>query len=72
MPNLVEADTWSTVARSGSPRPPPNGDNVTPPSTSGSGPVKPSSEEEQKRMQDELLFGIGAHIGTEGPKPASG
>ncbi|RSL68837.1 hypothetical protein CEP53_002439 [Fusarium sp. AF-6] len=72
MPNLVETETWSTVARSGSPRPPPAGYNVTPTFTSDYGPLKPSSEKEQKRMQDELLLGIGAHIGTAGSKPVSG
>ncbi|RSL82333.1 hypothetical protein CEP51_005250 [Fusarium floridanum] len=72
MPNIVETETWSTIARSGSPIPPPAGDNVTPAFTSGYGPLKPSSEKEQKRMQDELLLGIGAHVGTAGSKPVSG
>ncbi|RYC82059.1 hypothetical protein BFJ63_vAg15043 [Fusarium oxysporum f. sp. narcissi] len=65
MPEPAEAKTWSTGARSGSPRPPP----PTIPSHPGRFSVK---EGEEKRMQEELLFGVGAQFGSGKSKPVSG
>ncbi|KAI7772351.1 hypothetical protein LZL87_007712 [Fusarium oxysporum] len=61
----VEAKTWSTGARSGSPRPAP----PTNPTYLGRLSVK---EGEKERTQEELLFGFGAQFGSGKSKPASG
>ncbi|CCT76079.1 uncharacterized protein FFB20_10325 [Fusarium fujikuroi] len=65
MPEPVEAETWSTKARSGSPRPTP----PAVPSQAG----KPSLKElKEKNTQEEVLLGFGAQFGSGKSKPASG
>ncbi|EXA34419.1 hypothetical protein FOQG_10399 [Fusarium oxysporum f. sp. raphani 54005] len=65
MPEPVEAKTWSTGARSGSPRPTPPSN----PSHPGRLSIKGGDE---KSVQEEVLFGFGAQFESDKSKPASG
>lgn len=69
---ISEPETWSTVARSGSPRPAPSGDAAPSSATVGDSGKPGVSEEEKRRIQDELLVGVGARLGSGEPRSASG
>ncbi|KAF4455205.1 hypothetical protein FALBO_15682 [Fusarium albosuccineum] len=71
MPNTVVPKTWSTVARNGSPRPTPPQEGAALAMGSGLRPGNIAvSEEQKKKMQDELLLGFGSQFEASKDKSA--
>ncbi|KAF4992138.1 hypothetical protein FDECE_13809 [Fusarium decemcellulare] len=67
----VEPKTWSTVARNGSPRPTPPQEGVAVAMGSGLRPGNIAlSEEQKKKMQDDLLLGFGSQFEASKEKSA--
>ncbi|KAJ3543253.1 hypothetical protein NM208_g3666 [Fusarium decemcellulare] len=71
MSSAVEPKTWSTVARNGSPRPTPSQEGVSLAMGSGLRPgIIAVSDEQKKKMQDELLLGFGSQFEASKDKSA--